>query len=128
MFQVEEISFTAANPYKDAVYKAMCRYLDVGFAADFTFHGTKENKEFKNTKLTKKLNVSVNCPMKICCIIFSFLFHRWFIGGMKLWAEKNKLSHTSNRALRVGMWLKNIKDKRIQSRSAQKRTAEEAFE
>ena len=47
---------------------------------------------------------------------------------MKLWAEKNKLSHTSNRALRVGMWLKNIKDKRIQSRSAQKRTAEEAFE
>ena len=49
---------------------------------------------------------------------------------MKLWAEKNKMPRPNNRAFseRAGMWLTNIKDKRIQSRSARKRTAEEAFE
>ena len=72
LFQVEEISFTAANPYKDAVYKAMCRYLDVGFAADFTFHGTKEKKEFKNTKLTK--NIECKCELPNENLLYNFFF------------------------------------------------------
>ena len=61
LFQVEEVSLTAANSYQDAVYKSMYRYLDVGFAADFTFHGTKGKKEFKKTMLAKY----IECKFKL---------------------------------------------------------------
>ena len=75
LFQVEEVSLTAANSYKDAVYKAMYRYIDVGFAADFTFHGTKGKKEFKNTKLAKY--IECKCELLNENLLYNLFFHRW---------------------------------------------------